>query len=430
MSEQTPPTEGQIHTPNPIEIFWEKNRKMILLTAVLLAAIVVGRWGLEEMARVKRNATWGAFAEKTGLSQVYAPEDARFPAKTMAMYKSLNLQPQQMNQLMSMLAGEVFSKQWGKVKGQLDDNLASLSEADIKSVITTYEGTPASWWAEWVLACKYRALGEHDKVESTLASLKKKAPQLEVFYKTAYPPVYVEDPKKDEDESEDGNKKKREEPKVLQAPDDSLADQLSKASEREATFRKANPDLYKPVEPEGRTVKFDTSEGTIEVRLYEKKAPKTCAQFLENVEKGLYKDLYFHEIWKKTDDGPQPNPSQIAFFGNPNAKDEDRTKWTDFKSEKTIPFESNGLSHFAYMLCAMRQDDRRDSDSRLIYFTGNDCAETRDGDYVVFGRVVNDAGKSLIDKIVTGPLQSTQEEEAGKGKPSEPILVKTVSLVK
>jgi len=415
MSQQTPPPEGQIHTPNPLEIFWETNRKTIIFTALAVVLIVVGRWAWKEKVRVERNETWGAFAEKTGLTDVWAPTDAKLP--------SMGLSPKQMQQYMRFFLGQVHENQWNKVKGHLNENLSKMSEADIEYVMKTFAGTPAALWAEWVLACKYRAMGESDKVESTLSSLKKKAPAFEAFHKTSYPPVFVPEPKK-----KDGEKKKRGEEPILQAEDDSIADVVTHTAKAEAAFRKSHPDLYTAPEPEGRTVLFETGQGVIEVRLYEKASPKTCAQFLGNVEKGLYKDLYFYEIWKNTD--ANKKSPKLAFFGSPNAKDADQNKWTTFQSEKTIPFESNRLSHFPYMLCAVRQDDRKDSDTQQVYFTDNDCADTRDGDYVIFGRVVNDEGKSLIDKMVTAPLLSTPEEEAGKGKPGEPVLVKSVVLKK
>ncbi len=434
MSEQTPPPEGQIHTPNPLEIFWETNRRGIIVSVVILVLIIVGRWGFEEYNRAKRNATWGEFAQKTGLGQIFAPEDAVLPAETLAAYQNFKLDPKMKANLIGGLIQGVIKHQWDRVKGQLTSNLTQLSEADIQEVMTTYAGSPAGWWAEWILACKYRALGNTAKVEATLASLKQKAPDFEAFYKTAYPPVYVPEP--DEKEGDD-EKKNRSDEKILQAEDDSLADVLIRTTKTEEAFQKSHPDLYKPVEPEGKTVIFETNQGNIEVRLYEKASPKTCARFLKNVEEGIYKDLYFHEIWKKIDSTSKANPLQpessvakLAFFGNPNAKGEDRTKWTEFKSEKTITFEANTLSHFPYMLCAVRQDDRRDCDTQQVYFTGSDCAESRDGDYVIFGRVISDEGKALVDKIVSGPLESTKEEEAGKGKPSEPILVKSVILKK
>lgn len=206
MSEQTPPPEGQIHTPNPIEIFWEKNRLQIIAALVVLTLFIVGRWGLEEMAKIKRNATWGEFAQKTGLSQVYASKDAKLP--------SMNLQPEQRRQFMKFLIRGVHDRHWSKVKGQLNSNLEHLNVAEIEGVMKTYEGTPAGWWAEWVLACKYRSLGESEKVESTLASLKLKTPDLEVFHKTSYPPVFVPEP--EEDKKEEG-KKKRDNTVVLKA---------------------------------------------------------------------------------------------------------------------------------------------------------------------------------------------------------------------
>ena len=49
--EPKPAVPGQITAPNPLEIFWEKNRKILTGLAITGAVAVVGFYGVRGYAR-------------------------------------------------------------------------------------------------------------------------------------------------------------------------------------------------------------------------------------------------------------------------------------------------------------------------------------------------------------------------------------------
>ncbi len=80
MTESTPPrTQGQIQTPNPVELFWEKHRRVVITIA---AAAVFGlglNYVLQYIDQAEIDAKWGTFAEVTNLDLQYAsPETLPF----------------------------------------------------------------------------------------------------------------------------------------------------------------------------------------------------------------------------------------------------------------------------------------------------------------------------------------------------------------
>ena len=65
---------GQIVQPNPLEIFWEKNRIAIIAAAVALLAILGGMRLWRYLERQKLNRTWGTLTTNLGWTEGYAPE--------------------------------------------------------------------------------------------------------------------------------------------------------------------------------------------------------------------------------------------------------------------------------------------------------------------------------------------------------------------
>ncbi|MDB5201780.1 MAG: peptidylprolyl isomerase [Ferruginibacter sp.] len=58
-------------------------------------------------------------------------------------------------------------------------------------------------------------------------------------------------------------------------------------------------------------VLIETGAGDIEIELFPAKAPKTCAAFMQYVEKGLYKNSSFYRVIKNEDLAPEYNSGLI-----------------------------------------------------------------------------------------------------------------------
>lgn len=58
------------------------------------------------------------------------------------------------------------------------------------------------------------------------------------------------------------------------------------------------PQLTKEVQADERLVAFETTMGTIEIKLFPEEAPKTVENFITHVENGYYNGLFFHRVIK------------------------------------------------------------------------------------------------------------------------------------
>ena len=195
-------------------------------------------------------------------------------------------------------------------------------------------------------------------------------------------------------------------------------------------FRAAKKALYEAPEPDPKPeITFETSAGTFKVRLYQSEAPEHCAQFVKNCKEGVYDGMRFHLVWQKPEGAGGFYEGSLAFLGDPESKEdtpEARAKWGQFRSEKQIDRELSSVSHFPFMVGADRDSGKLGSDQQLVYFTTTDCAERRDGNYVVFGRIVE--GTEVVEQIVNAPLTDQAERNAGRGKPATTTKVEKVTV--
>ena len=159
--------------------------------------------------------------------------------------------------------------------------------------------------------------------------------------------------------------------------------------------------LYNPAPPSGATrVVFDTDMGSIEVGLYDEKAPLHVANFLANVDAGTYEGTRFHRI--------------ISGFmiqgGNPNTTSEDRTQWIENPDddEVLVPSEKeNGLVHSPFVLAGAMKPDDTDSSQYQFYITEGH-AHWLNEKHTVYGKVL--LGEDIVRALASVPVdpQSNQ----------------------
>ena len=406
MSEQTTNAEvvevaphGQITQPTPVDLFWERYKKSIIAIGILLLAVFAGLRLLDWLERQKLNGIWGDFTSKVGWSSSFAPVGTGpydfFRAE--GIYKPY--------------------REFGDEIRNEDADALTKATGELEPV--------AASQARVLLASKRAFDGDVDATSKLVTGLEKPW----VNKERAWPPVFIKLPEQEEDS--DKPKKALSEMKPDEPSAASLDAILKSRAKRAAAFRAKHTALYEAPKPSDKPeIAFETSVGVFKVRLYSKEAPGHAKQFLANCESGWYTKQRFHEIHRKPTDPAQSYQYQgdLAFLGDPGSKQDDRTKWGTFKSEKQTTRERSGISHFPFVLAAHRQDDKVDSDQRVVYFTLTDCAERRDDNYVVFGVVVE--GREVIEKIVSGEFNSGTEESAGTGKPANPVQVVKVTVTK
>jgi cyclophilin family peptidyl-prolyl cis-trans isomerase len=150
-----------------------------------------------------------------------------------------------------------------------------------------------------------------------------------------------------------------------------------------------------------RTATIATSRGTFAVELFEQRAPKTTANFVELAEKGYYDDVVFHRI--------------IAGFmiqgGDPTGTGRGGPGYTiadEFHPE---------LRHDAPGVLSMANAGPNTGGSQ--FFITLAPTAWLDGKHAVFGKVVS--GMDVIEDIASVPTDRSD-------RPLEPVSIEGISL--
>jgi len=171
-------------------------------------------------------------------------------------------------------------------------------------------------------------------------------------------------------------------------------------------------------------VEFGGSDHQIIFELLPDKAPRTVQNFIENVDKGVYKGLAFH---RAMDD-------YLVQTGDPASKDNSaREKW-GLTQEYTIPGEF-GLPHVEGSVAMARRGDKvnpsRKSDGTQFYFALGNMTNLN-GQYSVFGQVVSGLDDlKEMSKVVTDsndcPLERVEIKSIKVADQKGPLVVMTGS---
>jgi cyclophilin family peptidyl-prolyl cis-trans isomerase len=148
----------------------------------------------------------------------------------------------------------------------------------------------------------------------------------------------------------------------------------------------------------GPRVTISTTQGTFEVELFPKAAPKTVANFISLANTGFYNNLVWHRIVKgfAIQIG---DPTSRNGGGNPSM-------WGSTGSSQTIPLETSrtlvgeGFVNDIGSLGMARTSDPNSGSSQFFINLANNSF--LNGQYTVFGRVV--AGMDVVDKLANLPV--------------------------
>jgi peptidyl-prolyl cis-trans isomerase B (cyclophilin B) len=145
---------------------------------------------------------------------------------------------------------------------------------------------------------------------------------------------------------------------------------------------------------------MNTSEGPIEIELFDADAPKTVANFLKLAKDGFYDGLAFHRVIKDfMIQGGCPNGTGT---GGPGYTFED-----EFNQHKIV----RGA-------LAMANAGPNTNGSQFFIVTIA-AAAWLDGKHTVFGQVA--AGMETVDKIEGTPTD-------GRDAPLEPVLIESIAI--
>jgi len=161
---------------------------------------------------------------------------------------------------------------------------------------------------------------------------------------------------------------------------------------------------------------METTAGTIEIELYQDKAPKTVENFLQYVKTGFYDKTIFHRVI---------NNFMIQGGGFLEGMVEKKT-------QKPIQNEAdNGLRNDTGSIAMARTSDPHSATAQFFINVNdnsplNHTSKTPSGwGYAVFGKVTN--GMHVVNRI---KMMRTGSLAGHDDVPMDPIIIKKVSLKK
>src|ERR1044071_3750982 len=143
---------------------------------------------------------------------------------------------------------------------------------------------------------------------------------------------------------------------------------------------------------------IDTNKGSINIELYEDKAPITAGNFIDLIEKRFYDGLSFHRY----------EPGFVIQGGDPRGDGTGGYIDPQTGSERRIRLEvSPELKHGSAGAVAMARSSNPDSASCQFYITLGP-ATFLDMNYAVFGRVID--GMDAVKKIRAGDKMTSVKQ--------------------
>lgn len=157
-------------------------------------------------------------------------------------------------------------------------------------------------------------------------------------------------------------------------------------------------------------IKLETTMGDIVIRLNERKAPITCANFVQYVKSGHYDGTIFHRVIKDF-------MIQCGGFAD-NMKE--KPTHAPIRNEA-----NNGLKNEKYTIAMARTKDPHSASAQFFINTRNnnflDFKSQKNGEwgYAVFGKVIQ--GQNVVDQIEKA---ATGRRAGHDDVPTEPVIIK------
>ncbi len=162
---------------------------------------------------------------------------------------------------------------------------------------------------------------------------------------------------------------------------------------------------------------METSNGTIVVELYRAQAPRTVNNFVSLAQSGFYTNLTWHRIIK----------GFVIQTGDPTTKNGggDRSTWGNTGSSQTVPLEIDPTLHnnVGYLGMARSPSDLNSGSSQFYINLAN--TNSLDGNYTVFGKVINSSGMSAAYALGNTPTYSSAPY---KDEPINPVFLISVTI--
>ncbi len=158
--------------------------------------------------------------------------------------------------------------------------------------------------------------------------------------------------------------------------------------------------------------KLSTSQGQIEVELYQNATPTTVTNFVNLARSNFYNGLLWHRVAK----------GFVIQTGDPNTRNlSNNSTWGQGGSGQTVPLEIVSSLHNYAGYLGMAHSTDPNSGSSQFYINLADNSGALDGKYTVFGKVIS--GMSVALSIGSVPVYSPPD-----GQPISPVFLNSVTI--
>lgn len=285
---------------------------------------------------------------------------------------------------------ELQASNWSKLveATQADSRTGMLSgkPSELMTLADQLKGSKAGPWALYTAATSAARDGEMDAAKAALARLRQEYP--------THPLVTDKSP------SETGGAAA------------SLVERLEQRVEQQATWRTQHPGFFAnpPLPADAPKVRVNTDRGSFVLGLYTAMAPHHCENFLKLAREGSYNGIRVHRVIQDL----------LIQAGDPNTLKDDTATWGTGEIGAKLDPEENSLRHFAGAVAAARTPGSKQSSGSQFYVCVGDN-HTFDGDYVVFGAVVE--GMDVVRQL------SESKVVEGTERPETPPVIQSTEVL-
>ena len=384
--------------PNAIELLWERYKRLVQATFWLLIIGLFAYYGVRYYEQTQLNKKWSAWSEATMLRAAYNPKD-----------------------------GDPRSASSFEAIANLVEKLRDASDAHFSTALASADSAQKPYLL-WLKACREARNGDLDAAVKTTDQLKAEYPKHALCASTAYPVQARQTVEKPKDKTKTDAAQQDEEPElkpvVAGSAVDLLVQNLKAAKDFAVPTQFAKPAI--PADAPRYTVTLEGEWGEFVIALMVQDAPKTCAKFEELAAAKFWDGIKVDEIMRPSS---RPNrfmePTRQFHFGFETTRTEaNRADWdtsTASKDERTVQ-EFTSLSHFPGAVAARMRDGKSEVDR--LYICESD-SPSQDDQRMVFAYVVE--GLEAVRKICDASFDRSEDEEMGRGRPSDTITIKSVT---
>jgi cyclophilin family peptidyl-prolyl cis-trans isomerase len=411
-----PVTPVPIEGPGRLELFWDKNKRLVFAGLVATAVAIGLHYFLRYQDRRATDAAWSALSTSANLVSGYGK-----PHENWSFYEQFVKQNPQ-------FLGSYISSSREALVSDIDEALSDVKVAELEKLAA---GTDArAPLALWALAGHEHSKQRFTEAEARLSELEKRFAGHFLCVQSAYPVQW-----RDEVTPPDGEKKPERKPGVAPellppvAGSPLSAFRAKIAADR--AFHEQQKEFFAAPEPDSeRTATFEfEGAGSIKIRFFAGRSPDLVAKFLDLCAQdgGWWVGQRVHQLERSpSSETSRASPSHFV-FGWQSSKDEDRANWKaeDPSDEHKADYLDSGVSHFPFSVSLESAGEGKVNLER-VYINAEDEARLADGQRVVIGRVVE--GMEVVREIVDAEFVDDAARTAGRGRPLQAFTIKSIKV--